>query len=310
MHIAILGATSQIAKDLICSFAGHSNDRLTLFTRRVETVHDWLAKTRLTARHEVKSYDGFNGKQKFDAIINFVGVGDPAKAAVMGTSILDITYQYDTMVLEYLKKYPDCRYIFLSSGAAYGFSFSEPVDEQTQVKFPINYLGTQDWYGIAKFYAECRHRSLSEMPIVDLRIFNYFSHTQDMDARFLITDIVRAIRDKTVLITTAEHIMRDYLHPSDFYQIVSKILKANPINTSVDCFTLEPIEKRALLVEIQKNFGLEYQINYPKTEFNNTSSKPFYYSINRRAEQFNYYPMLSSLQGILNEVGEYLVKKK
>jgi len=306
MHIAILGATSQIAKDLICSFAKHGDDKLTLFARRVEVVNDWLVKTRLTARYDIKSYDGFNGAQKFDAIINFVGVGDPAKAAVMGAAILDITNQYDAMALEYLKKYPDCRYIFLSSGAAYGSSFSEPVDEHTQAKFPINHLGIQDWYGIAKFYAECRHRSLSELPIVDLRVFNYFSHTQDMEARFLITDIVRAIRDKTVLITSADHIMRDYLHPSDFYQLVSKILKANPINTSVDCFTLEPIDKLKLLSAMHEQFGLRYEIINGDSGVNATGGKPHYYSLNRSAYKFGYEPHLSSLKGLFQEIREIM----
>ena len=306
MHIAILGATSQIAKDLICSFAKHGDDKLTLFARRVEVANDWLAKTRLTARYDIKSYDGFNGEQKFDAIINFIGVGDPAQAAMMGASILDITYQYDTMALEYLKKYSDCRYIFLSSGAAYGSSFSEPVDEHTQAKFPINHLGIQDWYGIAKFYAECRHRSLSELPIVDLRVFNYFSHTQDMEARFLITDIVRAIRDETVLTTSADHIVRDFLIPSDFYQLVSKVLKTNPINTSVDCFTIEPIDKTILLDAMHQQFGLRYEIIDGASGVNATGGKPYYYSLNKKAMQFGYQPKFSSLTGISNELEAYL----
>jgi len=306
MHIAILGATSQIAKDLICSFAKHGDDTLALFARRVEVVNDWLTKTRLTARYNIKSYDGFNGEQKFDAIINFIGVGDPAQAAVMGASILDITYQYDTMALEYLKKYPDCRYIFLSSGAAYGSSFSEPVDEHTQAKFPINHLGNQDWYGISKFYAECRHRSLREMPIVDLRIFNYFSHTQDMEARFLITDIVRAIRDKTVLIISADHIVRDFLHPSDFNQLVRKILEANPINTSVDCFTIKPIDKTQLLDAMHAQFGLRYEIIDGANGLNATGGKPCYYSLNKKAMQFDYLPKHTSLDGLSKEIECYL----
>jgi hypothetical protein len=42
-------------------------------------------------------------------------------------------------------------------------------------------------------HAEAKHRALFNFSIVDVRVFNYFSHTQDMNARFLITDIVRAI---------------------------------------------------------------------------------------------------------------------
>ena len=37
----------------------------------------------------------------------------------MGASIFDVTLKYDEMALDYVRQHPDCRYIFLSSGAAY-----------------------------------------------------------------------------------------------------------------------------------------------------------------------------------------------
>jgi hypothetical protein len=40
-------------------------------------------------------------------------------------------------------------------------------------------------------HAEAKHRALFNFSIVDVRVFNYFSHTQDMNARFLITDNLR-----------------------------------------------------------------------------------------------------------------------
>ena len=132
---------------------------------------------------------------EFDAIINFVGVGNPAQAIAMGNSIFDITLRFDEMVLDYLQTHPNCRYLFLSSGAAYGSSFNEPVNRDAPAIVAINNLVPQDWYGVAKLHAECRHRSYPELPIIDIRVFNYFSRTQDISARFLITDILRAIRD-------------------------------------------------------------------------------------------------------------------
>lgn len=42
MRIAILGATSQIAKDLIHSCATRSAHELVLFARRVEVLRQWL----------------------------------------------------------------------------------------------------------------------------------------------------------------------------------------------------------------------------------------------------------------------------
>ncbi|MCX7100863.1 MAG: NAD-dependent epimerase/dehydratase family protein, partial [Methylobacter sp.] len=142
----------------------------------------------------------------------------------MGASIFDVTLKYDEITLNYVRQYPQCRYLFLSSGAAYGLSFDTPVDENTKAVVAINNLQPQEWYAVAKLHAECRHRSHPELPIIDIRVFNYFSRTQDISARFLITDILRAIRDKTVLKTSSDFIMRDFIHPTDFYKLVSALL--------------------------------------------------------------------------------------
>lgn len=243
MRLAILGATSQIAKDLVLSFSAQSNHELVLYARRPVVVSQWLASVGLVGRYAVADFTAFSADEHFDALLNFVGVGNPAQAAAMGVSIFDVTLKYDEMALDYVRQHPQCRYIFLSSGAAYGSSFDEPVDENTKAVIAINNLQPQDWYAVAKLHAECRHRSLPHLPIVDVRVFNYFSHTQDIEARFLITDILRAIRDKTVLQTSSNYIVRDFLHPSDFYGLVNAILGAPATNAVVDCYSLAPIDK-------------------------------------------------------------------
>ena len=301
MRIAILGSTSQIAKDLVRSFAAQGSHELVLYSRRPEVVSRWLSSIGSAVHYEVVDFAEFDADERFDAVINFVGVGDPAQAAVLGTTIFDFTKKYDDLALDYVRRYPGCRYIFLSSGAAYGASFDAPVDENTKAVIAINHLQQQDWYGVAKLYAECRHRALAPLPIVDLRIFNYFSHTQDLEARFLITDILRAIRDETVLKTSAENIFRDFLHPSDFYQLVTAILTSPATNTALDCFTKAPIDKISLLGILKIKFGLKYEIVQSKVGLNTTGTKPHYYSLNKRAEDYGYRPMLNSLDGILNE---------
>ena len=309
MRIAILGATSQIARDLVQSFAENSNFTLVLYARRPLAVQDWLAKVNLTDRYEVNGFEAFGAHEQFDAIMNFVGVGNPAQAKAMGASIFDVTLKYDDMALDYLRQHPTCRYIFLSSGAAYGGNFDTPVDDNTSATFPINNLQPQDWYGVAKLHAECRHRALAHLPIVDIRVFNYFSHTQDMDARFLITDIVRAIRDKTVLNTSAVFIVRDYLHPSDFSSLVSAILTAPATNAVIDAYSKAPIDKLTLLAYMQASFGLLYQIVQTGAGINATGSKPHYYSLNTNGTRFGYQPRLSSLDGLETEVRVSVDKK-
>lgn len=300
MRIAILGATSQIARDLIVSFSGTTNSQLHLFARRPDEVTKWLAFTGLSGRYPVEEFSGF-AKQEFDAVINFVGVGNPAQAMAMGNSIFDVTLRFDEMVLEYLRTHPACRYLFLSSGAAYGAIFNKPATRDTSAVVAINNLAPHEWYGMAKLHAECRHRSHPELPIIDIRVFNYFSRTQDLSARFLITDILRAIRDKTVLKTSSDYIVRDFLHPSDFYNLVSALLSAPSANAAVDCYSRAPIDKPNLLAAMQNEFGLRCEITEANASVNATGGKPYYYSLNTRAADFGYQPAMTSLEGIIAE---------
>lgn len=302
MRIAILGATSQIAKDLVLLFSAESDHDLTLFARRPEVLTQWLANVGMPRKYAVSDLAAFGVDRRFKAVLNFVGVGDPAQAAAMGASIFEVTLKYDVLAMDYIQLHPECRYIFLSSGAAYGAGFEKPANEHTQTVVGINNLQPQDWYGVAKMYAECRHRALPQLPIVDIRVFNYFSHTQDLSARFLITDILRAIHEKAVFKTSPGYIVRDYLHPSDFYNLVSKILVAPAQNAAVDCYSKAPIDKPRLLTAMQEKFGLMYEITKFPNSINATGSKPCYYSLNRRAADFGYKPSLSSLEGLVKEI--------
>jgi nucleoside-diphosphate-sugar epimerase len=305
MKIAILGATSQIARDLIVSFSAVEDTHLHLFARRPNEVTKWLASVGLTGRYPVDEFSGF-ARHEFETVINFVGVGNPAQAEAMGNSIFEVTLRFDEMVLDYLQVHPACRYLFLSSGAAYGSNFNEPAKRDTPAIVAINDLASHEWYGVAKLHAECRHRTHPELPIIDIRVFNYFSRTQDISSRFLITDILRAIRDKAVLKTSPDYIMRDFLHPSDFYQLISSLLAAPATNMAVDCYSLAPIDKETLLKTMQEKFGLQYVITAATTAVNATGSKPHYYSLNKRAADFGYQPSLTSLEGILRETKSIL----
>jgi nucleoside-diphosphate-sugar epimerase len=309
MDIAILGATSQIAKDLILSLSAHSEHNLTLFARSPESVRSWLISVNLVKYlSNVTDIDKFSTNVRYDALLNFVGVGNPAQAVLMGASIFDVTLKYDDLSLNYIRHHPECRYLFLSSGAAYGASFNEPVNQQSKAMVSVNDLQPQDSYAVAKLYAECRHRSLPDFSIIDIRVFNYFSCTQDMSARFFICDILRSIVDKSVLKTSSEFIVRDYLHPADFYQLVISLLSAPPTNAVVDCYSLAPISKPDLLLVMQEKFGLCYEFSDANTSVNATGSKPYYYSLNTRAADFGYQPTMTSLQGIEEEIRKILEK--
>ena len=302
MKIAILGATSQIAQDLILSFSINKDYDFSLFCRNVVVLEKLINSENLSERYQIQEYSEFGNHKKYDVIINFVGIGDPAKAQKMGSDIFKVTEQYDDMALEYLKQHKKTKYIFLSSGAVYGGNYQDPVDKDTVATIDINNLKSTDWYTLAKLYAEAKHRSLSDLPIVDVRVFNYFSHRQNMDSRFLITDVVRAIKNKEVFKTSADNIVRDFVTPPDFYGLIRAIIDSESINAALDCYTKSPVSKFDLLYNLKNKFGLNYEVDNSIKMTNATGVKKKYYSKYMLAEKVNYTPHNSSLSGIISEM--------
>ena len=58
-RIAILGATSQIARDLIVLFSSSEDKHLQLFARRPDEVTKWLVSAGLPGRYPVDEFSGF-----------------------------------------------------------------------------------------------------------------------------------------------------------------------------------------------------------------------------------------------------------
>ena len=303
MRIAILGAASQIAQNLILSFSKYKDYDFSLFSRNVALLQKWINNESLSDKYQVQEYSEFGHHQKYDVIINFVGIGDPVKAQIMGSDIFTVTEKYDDMALEYLKQNKKTKYIFLSSGAVYGGNYQEPVNKDTVAIIDINNLKLTDWYAISKLYAEAKHRSLSELSIIDVRVFNYFSHTQDMNSRFLITDIVHAIKNKEVFKTSADNIIRDFITPPDFYRLIQAIIDFKPTNIALDCYTKSPISKFDLLDGLEEGFGLHYKVDKNVDIVNATGSKMNYYSLNNKiVDNLKYTPQFTSLNGIIQEM--------
>ena len=302
-----VGATSRIAQDFVLS-AHRKGRTFGLYARRPEAVAAFLAAHGLPAAWARGTLEDFaRAKSPFAGIVNCVGVGDPARARAMGADIFAATSSSDDLALAHLGHFPQVPYLFLSSGAVYGAAFDRPADADTHARLPVNALGAQDQYGIAKLHAEARHRALTGRTIIDLRVFNYVSRTLDCDARFLITDMVRAIRDSRVFETTDQPLVRDYLHPEDFCALALACLKAPAgTNMAVDAYSRAPIDKRALLALMAAEFGLRHRFVAAAAAVNATGAKPFYYSTSRAAAALGYAPTRSSAEAIREEVGAIL----
>lgn len=305
MNIAILGATSEIAQDLLREWTRQSKGlSIDLFARNLDKVTTFLDEIQPSFNvqiHKISDFDAIGRTVIYDGIINFVGIGDPSKAKEMSSLIQGITFHYDDLVVKYLEKNPSCKYIFLSSGAAYGSDFTQPANINKYATFQANVVLDSEKYSLAKFVTEVKHRLLAHLQIVDVRVFNYFSRYQNMESRYFITDLFRAISSNKECIVSPEPMIRDYLHPADFCQIINCILQSNKVNMAVDCYSLEPIEKSSLLKELESRYGLKWMYSTDVDVIRATGNKENYYSEYHVLSSIGYAPFHTSLSGIVEE---------
>ena len=100
--IAILGATGHIAKSLIYNFKKSDKYNLYLFARSTEKLDNFLKNINYDKKIEKIDLNDFAG-EKYDAIINCIGIGDPKKLKDIGPEIFRLTEYYDNFILDYLK---------------------------------------------------------------------------------------------------------------------------------------------------------------------------------------------------------------
>lgn len=308
MKIAIFGASSQIAKDMIAIINIDNNIDLHLYSRNIKSLSDELNFRGIDiSRLKISEYESFPNKNSFNVIMNFIGIGDPRKGVNLGAEIFDITYEYDSIVIKYLRNNIQTKYIFISSGAVYGVdNFSKAPNETSKAIFNVNELNSQEWYSISKIHAECRHRAFKEASIIDVRIFNYISSQINLNSSFFITDAINAIIDKKSLKTSRQNIYRDYIGPDDLYNLIMKIIDYGFINNALDCYTKLSTNKFDILEMLYDEFGLNYEFTNNRIGGIYTGNKSYYYSKNRKASKYDYEPEYTSLETIKLEIQKIL----
>lgn len=300
MRIALIGATSHIAKGIIACFSSRQDVDLLLYARVPERISEFLAAAGVNNSAEVFPLTSL-GSQSCDVIINCIGIGDPGKLKREPESIFTLTSDWDSLVLDALQQRPETLYVNFSSGAVYGTDFSQPVNETSPALFSPNSLHAEEFYGIAKLHSEARHRALAHLNIVDLRVFGYFSRYIDLDTRYLLTDIINCLKSGTELLTTADNIIRDYVHPEDLAALVECCIDRRRLNDVYDVYSLQPVTKFELLDYFAARHGLRYRVADECSVVTATGKKAHYYSCSRRAADLGYQPAYSSLECIRTE---------
>lgn len=304
-RIALLGATGHIAKGLIYNFYLNGIEDVFLFARSKTHLAKFLSDIGCEKKFIKRDFKKFSD-YKYDVIINCVGLGTPSKVKDAGSKIFELTEEFDNMVLNYFKKYPDSLYINFSSGATFGTEFMSPVENNTYSKWNINNVSESDYYGIAKFYSECKHRSLKDLNIVDLRVFSYFSRFIDLNTPYLLSEIILCVKNNQCFVTDAQNIIRDFVHPEDLFLLIEKCIAKKNINDVFDVYSRKPVPKFEILHFFEKNYGLKYKIDKRIKVSSITGVKINYYSKSRKAERIGYKPKFTSIDTIVKETKELL----
>ena len=308
INVAILGATGHIAKGLIYNYCKKKDCRLFLFSRSVERVEKFLDTIEnKEAKILVNHYEVFDNFQ-YDVIINCVGMYDLKRIEESGIELFRLTESFDNLVLDHITKYPGTIYINLSSGAVYGDVFNEPANENTIARIDVNHMKIEDFYTLAKLHSEAKHRALSQLNIIDIRIFSYYSRFLDINSKFFLSEIIRCIFEKKDFVTNSKDIVRDYVHPLDLLSLIYLIeeyAQNNKINQALDVYSLKPVTKFEILDFFKIHYGLKVIIN-EDVNAGRAGLKNEYYSLNKKAEMLGYIPRYTSLQGIEEETRELL----
>jgi nucleoside-diphosphate-sugar epimerase len=299
-RIAILGATSHIAKGLIYHLGQDGNYDLCLFARSPERADEFLNAVGLGNRFKAKPIEEF-GKESYGSVINCVGIGDPGKLSNAGSSIFKITETFDTLALDHQQRSPNTLYINFSSGAVYGTDFVSPVDDRNQATFKINPMDPAAYYGIAKLYSEARHRAMKDFRIVDLRIFSYFSRFIDLDAKYMMSEIMSCILHGKEFVTNSEDIVRDFIHPEDLASLVKLCIAKRDLNDAFDVCSLQPVKKFEILEKFSSLYGLRYTIEERHDSVSVTGRKANYYSTNGRIQAIGFSSRFTSMNCLIQE---------
>lgn len=295
MRIAILGATGHLSKCVFWSFFQDSEVEFFLFSRskiRAEIFYGQFVNAK------IKYFDDYQMFHAFDYDLIFNGIGSWDSKDQPSNSIFSITEYYDNLIMTYQKAHPQSMSIHVSSGAAYANPFSTPANENTQTEIMINQIVEKDFYSIAKINSEAKHRAFPELNIVDIRLFGFFSRYMSLEYTYLLSSLIRSVKNHQTFKMIKDDFWRDYIHMDDFSLLLHEIIKTKKLNIAIDVRSKLPISKNELVHFFIEKYGLKVEENIA-TKISKTGIKPFYYS-----EQKNdfYIPRYTSLEAVESEL--------
>jgi nucleoside-diphosphate-sugar epimerase len=257
-----------------------------------------LDKARLLLPQGVYShFEDFPSKQ-YDILINAVAAG-----FVTDALIFDILEHWSRKLLLFSRENPSCVCFNISSGAVYGDNFDTPADDNTSFLLTPNNIKSEQLYGIAKLFCEQRNRANPGLPIVDLRMFAFFTRYMDIRQPFFMSDIIKALLSDDVFETAPNDFERDFIHPSDLLNMIL-ICSEKKNNGCFDLYSCGPIKKSEIIALFEKHYGLK--VKYGQAWTSATGTKTKYFSQSRKAAELGYFPVYTSKDILLRETDAIL----
>ncbi|CAH1208468.1 hypothetical protein PAECIP111891_03225 [Paenibacillus allorhizoplanae] len=300
--IAILGATGHIAKNLIYYLSKEVNYNFVLFARNISKINDFLLENNLIqSNYTICNMEQF-GLHSYDVIINCIGIVDSTKSKKDQQLVFTVTEEFDNLILAYLHEHHQTLYINLSSGASYITEFEQPANKHTKTEIEINNILPIHNYGITKLYSEAKHRAYDNFYIVDLRVFSFFSRFIDLKSNFFLTDIIQCLQENRVFKTNDLDIVRDYIHPLDFVNLIKLCISKHHVNDVFDVYSLSPVSKFKLLEYFNTVYGLEIEIDSAHSVTSSSGNKNNYYSnYKKNTDKLAYEPLYTSMDCVKDE---------
>jgi hypothetical protein len=308
MKLAILGATSHIAKGLIARFIARKEHHLYLYTRSPGKLKCFLRENGLDVPGTYEIFENYTAfhEVRYHGIINCIGAGTFKHHRGDLTTYFMLTERFDNMVLDHLSACPEALYISISSGAVYGREQQGPVSEHSVNRIKVNHLPPEDYYSVARLNSEAKHRAFARLNIVDIRIFSYFSRYMDLSESYFMADLLTCVKAKKVFRTNHIDIVRDYLHPDDVFGMLNNCLDIREMNDAFDMSSRRPVRKTEVLDYFSREYGLEYVIDEEFQPATATGLKTVYCSDYRNAAKVGHQPKFSSMDSIQQESAHLL----
>lgn len=298
MTIAVLGATGHIGNTIVFFLSKEKEIKLECFVRNTDKMKSFLQKNGIMENVLIHKIDNFL-QCTCDVVINCIGIGQNEVK-----DLFELTEYYDNLIIGYLRKHPNCKYINFSSGAVYGSEFEEAASTKA-TKIQPNALTLDYHTTIIKLNSELKHRAFSDLFIVDLRLFAFFSRFLKETEHYLMADIVYALKNGISFITHKEEIVRDYISPQDLVAAVLAVIRTEGTNAVMDLYSTKPISKTALLTLCQKEFQMDVLYD-EEAELKIPSGKKINYYTQNYENSFGWYPTYSSKDTILQELKSIL----